>query len=104
VSAARAEDDPAVAGAQRRPPPACSCRGGQGTLPNEQKTQQSPGLGFSTASHEVQSYKYWQASVGMTSVFSAPQRGQVIIDSRMGCALDIDVPQHEQSEPQHQAG
>jgi len=40
--------------------------GGQGVSPQEQKTQQSPGLGFSTDPHPGQSKKYWQASSGMT--------------------------------------
>ena len=42
--------------------------GGHLTVPYEQNTQQSPGLGFSVAPHFVQSKKKMHASVGMVSV------------------------------------
>ncbi len=45
-----------------------NCTGGQGTLPSEQNTQQSPGLGRSNAPQCGQSWKYTQASVGIVSV------------------------------------
>jgi len=58
--------------------PECDCRsyaqhlpwdwtGGQATVPYEQKTQQSPCFGLSLTPHPRQSWKYWQALVGMTS-------------------------------------
>lgn len=46
----------------------CCCTGGHGTLPQEQNTQQSPGLGRSSSPQAGQSWKNWQASVGMVSV------------------------------------
>jgi hypothetical protein len=36
-------------------------------VPKEQNTQQSPAFGFSRLSHPLQSWKNWQASVGMVS-------------------------------------
>jgi len=54
-----------------------ACIGGQGTLPYEQKTQQSPGRGLRTAPQDGQSWKYRQASVGIVSSVDCPQAGQV---------------------------
>jgi hypothetical protein len=41
------------------------CSGGQGTEPNEQNTQQSPGLGFSNRWQRLHSWNHRQASAGM---------------------------------------
>jgi len=41
--------------------------GEHGTVPYEQKTQQSPGLGFSSSPQPTHSYKNWHAVVGMVS-------------------------------------
>jgi hypothetical protein len=46
----------------------CNCTGGHGTLPYEQNTQQSPGLGCSSNPQCVHSWKYTQALVGMVSM------------------------------------
>lgn len=63
-------------------PPAWT--GGQGTLPHEQKTQQSPGFGFNSAPQAGHSQKNWQASVGMRARVAVPHCGQVIVlSSRM---------------------
>jgi hypothetical protein len=60
---------------------AAFCCGGHFTLPYEQNTQQSPGLGRSTVPQLLQRYKNWQLSVGMVSDLAKPQTGQVITDS-----------------------
>ena len=57
-----------------------ACTGGQGTVPYEQNTQQSPAFGFRTLAQFGQSKKYWQASVGIVSSASCPQFGQVITE------------------------
>jgi hypothetical protein len=54
-------------------------RGGQSLSPYEQNTQQSPGLGLTTARQCGQSQKNTQASVGMISTDPAPHTGQRII-------------------------
>lgn len=84
-------DDSAVQGQQGF----ANCTGGQGTLPNEQKTQQCPGSGRSNAPQETHGWKYTQASVGMISSRLAPQRGQVSVERStredalfMRCGLD----------------
>ena len=45
--------------------------------PYEQKTQQSPAFGVSTAPHAAQSYRQRQKSVGIVSEVRLPQLGQV---------------------------
>jgi len=54
--------------------------GGQGMSPYEQKTQQSPFWGFDTAPQFEHSQKYWQESVGISSVDCSPHFGHVIVD------------------------
>jgi hypothetical protein len=54
--------------------------GGHGISPYEQKTQQSPFLGFICKSHCLQAQGYWQASVGIPSVERCPHVGHVIAD------------------------
>jgi len=46
-------------------------------LPNEQKTQQSPGMGFSRVLQWLHSWNHRQASVGIVNVSSKPHCGQV---------------------------
>ena len=57
-----------------------SCTGGQGTVPYEQNTQQSPTFGFRTLTQFGQSKKYWQASVGISSTVLCPHIGHVITE------------------------
>jgi hypothetical protein len=57
------------------------CIGGQGTSPNEQKTQQSPGWGLKISLHCLHSWKNWQASVGIAIFSENPHFGQVSVDS-----------------------
>lgn len=60
--------------------------GGQGTLPNEQKTQQSPAWGFNKASHCRHLKKNIHESVGILSLWMWPQAGHVRIDlSTISC-------------------
>ena len=54
------------------------------TLPNEQKTQQSPALGRSKVWQALHSKKYTHASVGISSSLAAPQRGHVSVEYRTG--------------------
>ena len=54
---------------------------GQGMVPYEQKTQQSPGFGRSTAPHAGQSQKNWQLSVGMAASVTAPHPGHVMVET-----------------------
>ncbi|GEM_PF-6699411 len=56
-------------------------------LPYEQKTQQSPGRGRSTAPQPVHAWNHWHASVGMGSVRACPHSGQVIVDSSVSGAF-----------------
>jgi len=67
------------------------CTGGQGTSPQEQNTQQSPRLGFSSAPPSGHSQKNWQASVGMRKRVAVPHFGQVIVLSscKVGAALPV---------------
>lgn len=58
------------------------CIDGQGTLPYEQKTQQSPDFGRSTVSHAGHVQKNWQLSVGMVAVVSVSHAGHVTVDVR----------------------
>ena len=61
-------------------PARSSWMGGQGIVPKEQNTQQSPAFGFNSAPQPLQSYKNWQESVGIVSVARWPHSGQVIVD------------------------
>lgn len=63
------------------------CLGGQGTVPYEQKTQQSPGFDFTSVRQAGHSQNRTQASVGMVSDVSAPQYGQQMVDSVTGSAM-----------------
>ena len=65
----------------------CCWIGGHGTLPQEQNTQQSPGLGCNNLPQPGQSWKNWQASVGMVSVTWWPQCGQVSVLRRMSSVV-----------------
>ncbi len=60
--------------------PPSLCTGGQGVLPYEQKTQQSPGFARTTAPHDGQSQKNWHLSVGISAVVCVSQWGHVIVD------------------------
>ena len=60
--------------------------GGHFTDPYEQKTQQSPVFGRSNAWQPTHSWKYRQASVGMRSIVTRPQCGQVNAESSIGDA------------------
>lgn len=66
-----------------------ACTGGQGTSPHEQNTQQSPGLGFSSAPQAGQSQKNWQASVGMGVRVAVPHSGHVIVLSSTRARRDL---------------
>jgi hypothetical protein len=60
---------------------ACPCwMGGQGTVPYEQNTQQSPGFGLSSVWHAGHRWKYWQAFVGIVSVVVPLQDGHFSVD------------------------
>jgi hypothetical protein len=72
---------------EQHPPP---CIGGQGTVPQEQKTQQSPGLGRTVVKQCGQVQKKRQASVGMVSVVCAPQCGQVRVEVSTGSGAVMD--------------
>lgn len=61
--------------------------GGQGTEPYEQKTQQSPALGFSSCPHEGQVKKYWQAFSGMVSSETFTQCGHVRWETMATCSF-----------------
>ena len=72
----------------------CSCTGGHGTVPYEQNTQQSPGLGLSNSPHVLQTYKKMQASVGMVSAAWCPQCGHVSVDCRVsatGVVIEVST-------------
>lgn len=81
-----------------------ACTGGQGTSPQEQNTQQSLRLGFSSAPQSGHSQKNWQASVGMRKRVAVPHFGQVIVlssrksgavlpDSGIRCAWGVQPSQ-----------
>lgn len=67
--------------------PRSACTGGQGTSPYEQNTQQSPGLGLSSAPQAGQSWKNRQASVGMVSTDRCPHCGHVSVLCRHGSRM-----------------
>jgi hypothetical protein len=54
--------------------------GGQGTSPKEQKTQQSPFLGFRISLQLGHSQKYWHEFSGIFSEISCLHLGQVIFE------------------------
>lgn len=66
-----------------------SWTGGHLTEPKEQKTQQSPGFGRSTVWQAVHSWKYTQASVGMSCSLRAPQCGHVSVERRTGSCIIV---------------
>ena len=51
-------------------------------VPNEQKTQQSPGSGLTSDSQDSHVIRWTQAFSGICSTLSAPHLGQVKTDSR----------------------
>ena len=61
-------------------------------MPNEQKTQQSPGFGRNRAWHFSHSWKKMQASVGMPCTDWKPQNGHVRTDSRIGDVVTVGRP------------
>jgi hypothetical protein len=73
--------------------------GGQGTVPKEQNTQQSPGFGRSSTMQPVHSEKNRQASVGIGSVLAVLQCGQVRVDSKITAPSSRRVTDEEQHEP-----
>jgi hypothetical protein len=54
-----------------------TCFDGQGSDPNEQNTQQSPGFGVSITPHAGQGQKWTHALDGIVSTVAARQLGQV---------------------------
>jgi hypothetical protein len=70
---------------------ACSCIGGQRTVPYEQYTQQSPGFGLSTAWQHSHSYDHWQASVGIVSILTWPQSGHLNVVSVIAAFMSSPV-------------
>jgi len=64
-----------------------SCLGGQGIVPYEQNTQQSPGFGCTSARQAGHSQNRTHESVGMVSFVSIPQCGQRIVASVTGFAM-----------------
>jgi len=60
--------------------------GGHLTEPYEQNTQQSPAFGRRTDWQPAHWWKYRQASVGMRSIVTRPQCGQVNAESSIGDA------------------
>jgi hypothetical protein len=58
------------------------CLGGQGVVPYEQNTQQSPCRGCSRAVHAGHSWKKTHASVGICSVVLLPQFGHSMVETR----------------------
>jgi hypothetical protein len=68
-----------------------TCTGGQGTVPYEQNTQQSPGFGRITVLQAVHAQKYTQASVGIGASRAVPQCGHVITDRRLMPAVVIPI-------------
>jgi hypothetical protein len=63
------------------------CLGGQGTVPYEQKTQQSPGFGFTSTWQAGHSQNRTHASVGMMSGVSASHCGQRMVASVTGLVM-----------------
>ena len=59
------------------------CIPGQGTLPYEQYTQQSPGSGLNCSPHWVQMNRSIQPFSGMTSCDVCPQAGHVMVTSKV---------------------
>lgn len=77
--------------------------GGHFTDPYEQKTQQSPGLGFSNALQCAHWKKNWHASVGMMHGVLVPQLGQVKIDSSTTSVMTLfPLFLHEPWHSQHE--
>src|SRR3546814_4093926 len=57
------------------------CTGGHLTVPYEQYTQQSPGIGWKIAWQAAHSWNHRHALVGMVSRVDTPHSGQVRTDS-----------------------
>jgi hypothetical protein len=57
-----------------------SCIGGQGAVPKEQNTQQSPGFGRNKVPRPAHSSMNWPVSIDIVSIFDVPQDGQVTMD------------------------
>jgi hypothetical protein len=72
------------------PQPRSRCTGGQGTLPYEQNTQQSPGFACSNFLQDGHSQKNKQAPVGMRTRVDAPHSGQVTVLAR--CNVGAVLP------------
>ena len=63
------------------PPTASACFGGQGSVPYEQNTQQSPSFGLNTAWQAAHSKKNTQAFSGISAVCSWLHCGQRKVDN-----------------------